>query len=233
VGQRDYEHALPYLRRLLAQHPRNGRLRLMLAEVLREKGMLEASKRELDRVLRQAPRNPEVASAYGVLLDHMGRHKQAERHHRRAVKGAPGSPRYHNNLGFCLFLQRELDEAKGAFRDAIRLDPGFRRAYNNLGFVHGMLGDRDAALSAFSQAGSKALALTNLGLVEEMRGQPLMARRMYERALRAQPGYRPALRNLRAMSLVAPLQREAGLRPARAKEGETEESQEAQTEGKE
>lgn len=199
VAQRDFEHALPYLRGLLAEHPRNGRLRLMLAEVLREKGMLEAARLELERVQKQVPASLEVAAAMGVLLDHMGRHAEAESHHRRAVKGAPGSPHYHNNLGFCFFLQRKLDEAKSEFQDAIRLDPGFRRAYNNLGFVHGLQGDRDAALTAFSQAGSKPLALTNLGLVEEMRGQPLMARRMYERALRAQPGYRPALRNLRSL----------------------------------
>jgi Tfp pilus assembly protein PilF len=199
VEQRDYEHALPYIRGLLVQYPKNLRLRLMLVDVLREKGMLENARRELERVAKRYPDRAEVEASYGVVLDYLGKHREAERRHRRAVKLAPKNPRYANNLGFCLFLQRRLGEAKEMLLEAIGLDPGFRMAFNNLGFIYGLEGDRKAAMDAFNQAGSEALAFTNLGLVDEMRGQPLMAKRHYERALRAQPGYPPALRNLRAL----------------------------------
>lgn len=43
------------------------------------------------------------------------------------------------------------------------------------------------------------MALTNMGVVEEMRGQPLTARRYYERALKERPDFEPALRNLSAL----------------------------------
>jgi Flp pilus assembly protein TadD len=201
VQQRDYEHALPYLQNLLRTRPDDLRLRLMHAEVLREKGMHRAAKRDLELILERAPKHAGANRALGVLLDLLGRHGQAERHHRRAVKAAPGDPRGHNNLGFCLFLQHRLEPAQKALSEAIRLDPSYRRAFNNLGFVYGLQGKRADAREAFNQAGSEALALNNLGMVEEMRGQPLQARRLYERALRVQPGYRPALRNLRALEV--------------------------------
>jgi Tfp pilus assembly protein PilF len=199
LQERDYEHAMPYLKKLLQAHPRNVRLQLMLAQVLREKGMREAAARQLRAILKRAPRTAAAHASLGILLDYRKRHTEAERHHRVAVKEAPGNPRYHNNLGFCLFLQSRLDDAEEALRDAIRLEPTFRRAFNNLGFVLGMQDQDEAAREAFAQAGSKALTLTNLGLLEEMRGKPLQARAYYERALRNRPGYKPAQRNLGAL----------------------------------
>jgi Flp pilus assembly protein TadD len=199
VGERDYDRALPYLQMLRARYPQDLRIRLLLAIVLREKGTFTVAERELLAVLRQAPRSPHAHAAYGVLLDKTGRHAKAEQHHRQALRLQPGDPRYHNDLGFCLFLQKRFGEAKEAYLEAIRIDPGMRLAFNNLGFVYGLDGDDSGALRAFRQAGSQAMALTNMGLVAELRGKPQVARRYYERALRAAPGYPPALRNLQAL----------------------------------
>lgn len=200
VQRRDYDRALPYLKDLLARDPtRSPRVRLMLGIVLREKGMYRAAATELRKVLKQRPRSARAQAAYGVLLDKMSRHSAAEKHHRRAVALDADNGRYHNDLGFCLFLQRRLDDAKKVMREAIRLDPSLRRAFNNLGFIYGLEGDRQTALKTFKQAGSLAMALTNMGLVEELRGHPRSARRYYEKALRFEPNYGPALRNLRAV----------------------------------
>ncbi len=199
VAKRDYERALPYLRPLIRAHPDDLRLRLLLGIVLREKGMHRVAKKELGAVVKKAPKSAPAQAAFAVLLDKMGRHKKAEPHHRLAVNLSPKDSRYHNDLGFCLFLQRKYDQAQESLEQAILLDPGMRLAYNNLGYLHGVRGDDDKAMSAFRQAGSKAMALTNMGLVAEMRGQPGRARLYYERALRARPNYRPAKRNLRSL----------------------------------
>ena len=202
VEQKDHDRALPYLRALLADNLPPGpaiQVRLLLAIVLRDKAMYKVAEREVLFVLKQQPKNARAHNAYGVLLDKMGRHDAAERHHKRAVKLAPRLAAFRNDLGFCLFLRRKLEDAEEQLREAISLDPSMRRAFNNLGFVLGLQGNREASMNAFQQAGSTAMALTNMGVVAEMRGQPQMARRYYERALRHQHDYKPALANLRAL----------------------------------
>ena len=199
VKQRDYDKALPYLRDLRQRYPKLAAVRRLLGEVLREKGMPEAADVEVRKALELGPGDPENYSALGVLLDKRGKHKAAEAAHRKALKMSHENPRYHNNLGFCLFLQKNLEDAEESVRDAIRLNPGLRVAYNNLGFIYGMMDKEPAALEAFKQAGHQAQALTNMGLVKEMRGQPGAARQFYEKALTHRPDYEPALTNLKAL----------------------------------
>jgi tetratricopeptide (TPR) repeat protein len=215
VDEGDYDRALPLLRDLLAQYPRDAGLRLLLGIVLREKQMYGPALAELKLVVGWRPDSARAHAALGVLLDQMGRHGEAEKHHRQAVALRPSMATYHNNLGFCLFLSRRRPEAKEALERAIRLDPSLRRAYNNLGFLRGLDDDEDAALRAFRQAGSPAMAWTNMGLVAELRGRPQHARACYERALREQPDFAPALRNLRALDP----QSDAGARGSRPDDG--------------
>jgi len=221
VDEGDYDRALPLLRSLLAQYPRDAGLHLLLGIVLREKQMHGPALAELRLVVGWRPDSARAHAALGVLLDQMGRHREAEAQHRRAVALRPGVAAYHNNLGFCLFLSRRRREALESLERAIRLDPGLRRAYNNLGFLRGLDDHEDAALRAFRQAGSPAMAWTNMGLVAELRGRPQRARLCYERALREQPGFAPALRNLRALDpQVEPGER--GTRPDDAAAGGAE-----------
>ncbi|MCC6746728.1 MAG: tetratricopeptide repeat protein [Deltaproteobacteria bacterium] len=220
VAQRYYDQALPYLKELVTRTPRQPRVHLLLGIVLREKGMLAPAEVELRQALALAPQSAAVHAALGNLYSRQRRLLQAERSHRQAVKLAPGEAQYHNDLGFCLILERRFADARAVLLEAIRLDPGLRRAYNNLGLAHGLEGDLEAALKAFSQAGSRAMALTNLGFIEEMRGRPMSARRYYERALQTQAGYGPALKNLRA------LERSAAAPPAEQPERPREEEME-------
>jgi len=197
VQQRDFDLALPYLKNLLALAPSNARLHLLLGIVLREKGQLEAGERELRAALELDPRSPAVHAALGVLLSKRRRFAEAEQSQRRAIALAPTRANYHNDLGFCLFLQKRFEDARKELVEAIRLDPALRAAFNNLGFVHGMLDDREEAMRAFLQGGSRAMALTNMGFLEELKGRVGAARRYYEEALRVKRGYPPALRNLK------------------------------------
>jgi Flp pilus assembly protein TadD len=211
VQQRDYELALPYIRDLLPRHPRNPRLHLLLGIVLREKGIRGPAEQELRRALALDGNSSAAHAALASLLARSRRLAEAERHLRRAISLEPGHAPHHNDLGVCLLMQRRHGDARRALQQAIHLDPGLRVAYNNLGFVHAMEGDDEGMERAFSQAGGRAMALTNLGLVEELRGHPAAARRRYEEALRLQRGYPPALHNLRTLEPEA-----AGPRPAEA-----------------
>ena len=199
VKQRDFDKALPYLRDLRHRYPKLAPVRRLLGEVLREKGMPAAAAVELKHALALGPKDPENHSALGILLDKQGKHKAAEAAHRKALDMADENPRYHNNLGFCLFLQKNLEDAEESVKEAIRLHPGLRVAYNNLGFIFGMADKETEALEAFKQAGHQAQALTNMGLVKEMRGRPGAARRYYEKALTHSPNFKPAIENLKAL----------------------------------
>lgn len=199
VKQRDYDKALHYLRGLRQSYPRVAAVRRLLGVVLREKGMPAAAREEFTYALKLNPNDPENHSALGVLLDKLGEHKAAEAAHREALKLNDDSPRYHNNLGFCLFLQKRLEDAEEEVKAAIQIHPGLRVAYNNLGFIYGMMDKEALALEAFKQAGHQAQALTNMGLVKEMRGRPGAARHYYEKALTHKRDYKPALQNLKAL----------------------------------
>ena len=200
VENRAYDSAAPYLMDLIARRPDDARLHLLLGIVLRGKGVLDKSKEELDHALRLSPRDPAIHNALGVL--HIKRRDlaAASRSLRRATELAPRAASYRNDLGFCLLAQRKLADAQKELAEAVRLDPTMRRAFNNLGVALGLMGREAEALDAFTQVGgSRAMALTNMGFVQELRGRPALARRYYERALRHDTNYKPARRNLRAL----------------------------------
>jgi Flp pilus assembly protein TadD len=199
VERGEYEAAAGYIREQLQREPKNARLHLLLGIVLREKGVLGAAEREIRQSIALRSKDPAAHAALGVLLSKRRSFPAAEAAHRRAIELAPAVASYHNDLGFCLLMQRRLDEAREVLEEAIRLDPTMRRAFNNLGIVLGLLDEEDAALNAFSQAGSRAMALTNMGYVYELQGRRGQAMRYYEKALRAQRGYPPALSNLRRL----------------------------------
>ena len=205
VDSRDYKQAMPYLRDLRRQHPQLAVVHLLLGKVLREKLMFGPAKVELTKALELAPRAPDAHSAMGSLLDMEGRalrmpkkHKAAEKYHRKAVELMPKEPRYHNNLGFCLFLQKRYEDAETEVQEAIRLDPSMLMAFNNLGFIYGMMDRKEDAMRAFVELG-RHVALNNMGVIEEMKGRPLSARRYYERALREKKDFRRARANLQAL----------------------------------
>lgn len=199
VAEGNHELAVGYLQELVAASPQHPRLHLLLGVVLRDKGVYPAAEKELRLALRLRPGDAEAHTALGVLLLRTGRYDEAERAHRRAIELAPEVARYHNDLGFFLLVQRRLEEAKTVLEEALRRDPGMRRAYNNLGFVLGLMNQDDAARQAFGQAGSQALVYTNMGYLAELRGQPTRATNYYEKALRAERAYGPALANLRRL----------------------------------
>jgi Flp pilus assembly protein TadD len=217
VQQRDFDLALPYVRDLLARDPRSGRLHLLLGIVLREKGIYGPAQEELQRALTLDEKSSAAHAALASLYGRTHRLGDAEKHLRRAIVLAPQHGPHHNDLGVCLLLQRRYADARRTLQEAIRLDPGLRVAFNNLGLTYAMEGDDEGMRRAFQQGGSRAMALTNMGFVEELRGRPVAARHYYEQALRAQRGYAPALRNLRGLD---PTVRDAAGDPEESSAGE-------------
>jgi tetratricopeptide (TPR) repeat protein len=123
---------------------------------------------------------------------------------RHAIAVTDGNYVAHDNLGVELDRLGRADEALAEYREAIRIRPGDRHAEYNYGqavFAKGevaLRGGRYAdALALFEdglqhQPGNVA-AITFLGIAQAIQGEPNHALECFDRALRLDPSYRPAI----------------------------------------
>ena len=196
VAHHAYESAIPLLQRGIAADPNSGRLHLLLGIVLRDRGLFDQSRQELDAAARLAPDDHEVSTAYGVLLDMQGDHEAADGWHRKALGLSHGHGSVYNNLGFSLYLRHRYTDAISAYLKALERDPGARRVFNNLGFAYARLGRYDDAMRSFRQGGSAAKAYSNMALAYEMGGNYDSAESLYEKALEIDSRSKVAKSNL-------------------------------------
>ena len=98
----------------------------------------------------------------------------------------------HNNLCYGWILEGDADRAVQACRRALSLDPSSPVAHNNAGLAYALSGDLPAARAAFAQAGSRAAAAFNSGMVNLAAGQWDHASKDFLDALAADPSLRSA-----------------------------------------
>jgi len=195
-----YETAVPLLQEGIAEDPNNPRLHRLLGTVLRDRGIYDQALTELQAAWRLGPDSADTAAALGVLYDSTDRHQAAELWHRYALELAPRRAEFYNNLGFSLYLQQRDSEAMVTFKEALRYNPNQARAFNNLGFTYFRLGERQMALQSFMQAGSRAMAMANMGVACELAGELDGAKQAYQDALRIDKRLDVARRNLASLS---------------------------------
>lgn len=196
VAHHANEAAVPLVQRGLAEDPNNPRMHTLMGILLRDSGLFQEARRELDKAYRLEPRDLDTVVATAVLLDSMGLGDQAEVWHRRAIAMAPSRADLYNNLGFSHYLRKQYHEAVAVYRQALERDPGAHRVYNNLGFALARLQRYEDARAAFERGGGKAPALANLGVAYELVGDWDSARDMYVEALRSDRNLKVARTNL-------------------------------------
>lgn len=185
------EAAIPLLRRIVAERPRDVKVRVMYATVLRDLGLYPQAQAQFGLALKLDPSYAPAHAGLGILYDLMRDSARAQRHHKRAVELAPGVAAFHNNLGFSLYLTGDTDGAIRELETALALDPALAIAYNNLGFAYGRRGEFDKAERSFRVVSDEPQALVNLSLVYDQAGQPERARALRERAYALAPDLRP------------------------------------------
>ena len=186
------EAAIPLLRRALAANPKDVKVRVLYATVLRDLGLYPQAEAQFKVALKLSPRYAPAHAGLGILYDLQREPKRALAHHRRAVKLAPGEAAYHNNLGFSLFVAGDTAGAIAELELALGLDPALIVAYNNLGFAYGRRGDYDRAERSFRTVGNRPAALLNMSLVYEDRGEGERATELREEAYVLAPDLRPS-----------------------------------------
>jgi tetratricopeptide (TPR) repeat protein len=109
-------------------------------------------------------------------------------------------PLAHVNLGQLHEADGRLGQARREYLRALERDRDTPKAHNNLGVVLMKLEEPDLAYTHFQEETKRhpwnADAWFNLGLFEELRGNEAAARSHYERAIVANPAYRPAYEKL-------------------------------------
>jgi Flp pilus assembly protein TadD len=155
--------------RLIAEHPRDGKLHSALGASYIDAGKLVQARLQLEEAIRLAPELADAQTNLGHVLQLDGKVTEALPHFREGVRLAPDNDLVHLNLANALQDIGELDEAIAHFRRTIALNPAAADAHNNLG-----------------------VALGSTGLLIE-------AEREFRQALEIQPDYVDAQQNLRML----------------------------------
>ncbi len=185
------EAAIPLLRRAITESPKDPKVRVLYATVLRDLGLYPQAERHFQFALDLEPNYAPAHAGLGILYDLQRRPEKALKHHRRAVRLQPGFAPYRNNLGFSLFLAGDTEGAIRQYENALSLDPGLTVAYNNLGFAYGRAGKFDRAERTFRTVGNRPATLINMSLVYDEHGEHDRAREMREEAYALAPDLRP------------------------------------------
>jgi tetratricopeptide (TPR) repeat protein len=108
------------------------------------------------------------------------------------------------NLGYAHMLQSEWESARARLEEAIRLDDTLEEAHNNLAIVLSKTGDDNGALTHLLRTGRPAVAYNNMGVLCQESQRLHDAQHYFEKALRLEPGYELARRNLTALEALLP-----------------------------
>ena len=151
--------------RAIKLNPRDGAAYEGLARVWRDWGLPRTRPR------RRAPRRL-LRAAVGIRPEHLGTVMQAlgQHDHARAAYEAasrlePQAAYAVNNLCYLAFVEGRLDTAIETCRKALDLDPTMTTARNNLALAFAATGRMDLARAEFVEAGDRASALYNSGIV--------------------------------------------------------------------
>jgi Flp pilus assembly protein TadD len=108
------------------------------------------------------------------------------------------------NLGYAYILLSDWERAKTNLERAIELDSTLPEPHNNLAIVLTKLGDEKGAFSELLKTAKAPVAFNNMGVLYLQEKKLDRAQTSFEEALRLDPQYEIAQRNLTAVQVLTP-----------------------------
>jgi tetratricopeptide (TPR) repeat protein len=152
VGLEDWDSAEPFLKEMLAFHPRYEPSLINYGKLHYAKGNYEEAKRYYNRLLSFQPDNVQALINLGNVLLAQGASDDAEKLYRKAISIDPDISEAYSNLGAVLIASRSFEEAQITIEKGLSLDSNDAVAWVNLGVVHISLGNKEKALEAVQKA---------------------------------------------------------------------------------
>ena len=189
----NYRHAL-------ALRPDYADAHNNLANVLQEKGDLEAAVTGYKKALKLKPEYAEAYANLGNALKAQGKMDGALYNYKKALKIQPDNAENFNNLGVTQHAIGQVAEAIVSYKRAIQLKPDYVEAYNNAGVALKITGDSEQAILNYKQAirlrPQYSEAHYNLGNIRREKEDLDGAIENYRQAIGSSPDHLNAMCNL-------------------------------------
>ena len=161
----------------------------------------------LEHVQRAIDKGDSSFSAY-ELMGRIHLHRKAPLEaigwYERAVAQQGSNATVLANLGYAYILVSDWEKAKARLKGAIELDSTLPEPHNNLAVVLTKLGDEKGALSELLKTAKAPVAFNNMGVLYLNDAHLERAQMFFEEALRLDPQYEIAQRNLTAVQAAIP-----------------------------
>jgi predicted O-linked N-acetylglucosamine transferase (SPINDLY family) len=198
--QGEYEDAIKFVRKAIAQFPNSEVLYNNLGNILYKAGRLEEAK---DAYQKSKKLHPDSFVAYnnlGINFRRLGKPLESIKFFKKALEIRPDSAEVYSDLGNVFSELNQFSSAIDCYEKAIKIKPGFAKAYNNMGsvLVHQ---DRYAeAIDYYCKAVENDLnyaeAFNNIGAAITDMGKPEEAIKFFQKALELKPESEIFLTNL-------------------------------------
>jgi tetratricopeptide (TPR) repeat protein len=151
-AQQRYREAVVEYRNALEHAPRQGDIRVKLAEAYLKVGDAPAALKEYVHAADLLPGSTDVLLKAGNLLLLAGRFDDAKGLADKVIAAAPDTVDGRILAANALGGLKHFADAVAQIEDALRMDPNHSGTYSNLGALELRRGNRDAAEAAFKQA---------------------------------------------------------------------------------
>ena len=178
--------------RAIALNSRDGAAYEGLARVWRDWGFPELALGDAHRAVYYAPQSASARNTYGTVMQALGHYDYARAAYEAASRLEPKAAYAVNNLCYLAFVEGRLDAAIETCRKALEIDPTMTAARNNLALAFAATGRIDLARTEFVNAGDRASALYNSGIVYLASGDYRSALDAFDEASKARPTFQLA-----------------------------------------
>jgi tetratricopeptide (TPR) repeat protein len=184
------------------ENPKDSRTNLNLARVWDAWGAYELALRYVGLAILEAD-TAQARDLAGRIHLHRDAPADAIASFRAALRFDERNAPLLANLGYACILTADWNCARASLEAALDIDPDISEARNNLAFALSNSGDDEAALAELMKTARPAAALNNMGVIYLRSNRARQARRSFEEALRLEPDYETARRNLQSLEPVS------------------------------